>query len=355
VSEKRHPPTARRLEEARQQGKVARSRLFTSAWVTLGALVGALPTAGRAAADLRAYALRLLAGQAPAPEAALWDGLLVLAWALAPTLAGASLAALASSLITAGLQLRPGLVTPRLSRLDLAAGLRALVSPGKVVELAKGLTVAALVAWPLARAAQALAPAAFRTVARDGGQGLPALLDAWRPVVLQGAVWLAALGAVDLVLARRRHLSELKMSPEEVRTEHRNAEGDPRARGQRKALHRALASGTTARGVHSATAVVVNPTHIAIALRYVEAESDAPYIVAKGREEDAMTLRSQAHALGIPVVKDVPLARSLVHHDVGDEVPEELYQAAAAVLKVALEASRKRDAVQAALARQREP
>ncbi|MBS1150521.1 MAG: flagellar biosynthesis protein FlhB, partial [Myxococcaceae bacterium] len=96
-------------------------------------------------------------------------------------------------------------------------------------------------------------------------------------------------------------------------------------------------AGGAARGVHKATAVVVNPTHIAVALRYDEAECDAPYIVAKGQEADALNLKRAAKDLGIPVVRNIPLARSLVQFDVGEEVPEELYQAAAALLKVALE------------------
>ena len=99
--------------------------------------------------------------------------------------------------------------------------------------------------------------------------------------------------------------------------------------------------------MQKATAVVVNPTHIAVALRYDEAECDAPYIVAKGREEDALKLRRAAESLGIPVVRDIPLARALVHYDVGEEVPEELYQAAAAVLEGGAGASDRRDAVHA--------
>ena len=90
--------------------------------------------------------------------------------------------------------------------------------------------------------------------------------------------------------------------------------------------------------MRAATAVVVNPTHIAVALRYQPEECDAPYLVAKGREADALALRREAERLGVPVVRDVPLARSLVQFDVGMEIPEELYQAAAAVLAAALEA-----------------
>jgi type III secretion protein U len=86
--------------------------------------------------------------------------------------------------------------------------------------------------------------------------------------------------------------------------------------------------------------VVVNPTHIAVALRYIASESDAPYVVAKGREESAASLRAEARALRIPIIRDVSLARSLIHLSVGEEIPEELYVAAAGVLKVAWESSK---------------
>ena len=122
-----------------------------------------------------------------------------------------------------------------------------------------------------------------------------------------------------------------------LKQEHKDSEGDPHHKAARKSLHRQAALGGPARGVHKASAVVVNPTHIAVALRYDEAEADAPYIVAKAREEDALRLRREARRLGIPVLKDIPLARALIHYDVGEEVPEELYRAAAAILKVSLQ------------------
>jgi len=171
------------------------------------------------------------------------------------------------------------------------------------------------------------------------------LLEVWRPVVLKAAVVLVALGFADQALARRKHVKDLMMSHEEVKQEHKNSEGDPHAKSKRKSLHKQLASGGPARGVQKAPAVVVNPTHVAVALRYDEGECDAPYIVAKGQEEDALKLRKEAEALEIPVIRDVPLARTLVHYDVGEQVPEELYQAAAAILKVALETSEPPDAV----------
>jgi len=83
--------------------------------------------------------------------------------------------------------------------------------------------------------------------------------------------------------------------------------------------------------------VVVNPTHVAVALRWAPEECDAPYLVARGRGDEAHAIRAEALALGIPVVRDVALARGLVQYDLGEEVPEELYRAAAVVLELALD------------------
>jgi type III secretion protein U len=153
---------------------------------------------------------------------------------------------------------------------------------------------------------------------------------------------LLVLGIADWALAKKRHIKDLMMSHEEVKQEHKNAEGDPHQKSKRKSLQKQLMKGGPARGVKAATVVVVNPTHIAIALRYAEDECEAPYLVAKGQAEDALALRREAAARGISVVRDIPLARSLIHYDVGEEIPEELYQAAAAILKVALQESEAR-------------
>ena len=125
------------------------------------------------------------------------------------------------------------------------------------------------------------------------------------------------------------------MTKEEVRREHKSQEGDPHHKAKRQALHRALGSGGAARGVATASCVVVNPTHIAVALRYDERECDSPYIVAAARDQAALQIRAEARRLSIPVVKNVPLARALVLQDVGTAVSEELFEATAAVLAIA--------------------
>ncbi|MEW6435097.1 MAG: EscU/YscU/HrcU family type III secretion system export apparatus switch protein [Myxococcota bacterium] len=344
MSEKTHQPTAQKLREARKKGQIPRSRLFTSASVTLGGLTATLAFGPETAVRLRGWTVSLVGLSVQNPIDALWESARVLALCVTPTLVGALVGAVASAVATAGLQVNADAVTPKLERLNPAEGFKKLFSLRQLVDVLKGLLVAAIIGWFMWSAVRDAAPWALRGVSHDGAGGLLALLALLRPAVLKAAAVLLVLGVGDWALARRRHIKDLMMSHEEVKQEHKNSEGDPHHKAKRKAEHKKLASGGPARGVHKATAVVVNPTHIAVALRYDEAECDAPYIVAKAREEDALKLRKEAASQGIPVIKDVPLARSLIHYDVGEEVPEELYQAAAAVLKVALEQSESRDA-----------
>lgn len=348
MSEKTHKPSAQRIREARKKGQIPKSTLLTSAAATLGGLMGTLPFAGETARRLTGWTTSLLRDGGD-PMAALYEGLWLFGRSAARSLAGAFIAALVSQVALAGLQVNAEHVLPKLERLDFAAGAKKLFTVRKLVDLLKGLVVTALLALILWRGVVAAAPLALRAVAAEGGPSLIALLELWRPIVLRAGLVLAALGLGDQLLARRKHLKDLMMTHQELKQEHKSSEGDPHTKGKRKSLHRQLASGGSARGLEKATVVVINPTHIAVALRYDEAECEAPYIVAKGRKEDALKLRRAAESLEIPVVCDVPLARALVHYDVGEEIAQELYQAAAAVLQVALAASDGRDAVHAVL------
>lgn len=336
MSEKTHQPTAKKLREAKEKGQTAKSKLFSSATVTLAGLAATFAFCGESWNRFLAWTSWLLATHDTSPQAALSQGVRLLMLGAAPTLLAAFAGALLSAGAMSGLQFNPTLVSPKLERIDFTQGLKKLVSARHLLEVLKGMAVAAIIVWVFWSGLETNSSQAASALHHSGAPALAALLALLSHTVLQAALLLAVLGAGDWALARRRHLKDLLMSHEELKQEHKNSEGDPHQKAKRKSLHRQLASGGPARGVQQASAVVVNPTHIAVALRYAEDECDAPYIVARAREEAAVRLRTQAQELGIPVVRDVSLARSLIHYDLGEEVPEELYQAAAALLKVAL-------------------
>ena len=147
---------------------------------------------------------------------------------------------------------------------------------------------------------------------------------------------LAALGllaGLDLALTRYRYQQRMKMTKEEAKRDYREEEGDPMIRSRRRRRHHELAKGHARVEVPRAVALVVNPTHVAVAIRYRPGEDAAPRVTAKGKGRLADIMRELAREHGIPIIEDIPLARLLYRRvKVGRSVPAETYRAVAAIL-----------------------
>jgi flagellar biosynthesis protein FlhB len=143
----------------------------------------------------------------------------------------------------------------------------------------------------------------------------------------------ALLAGVDFALTRQRYKKRMKMTKDELKRDNREEEGDPMIRARRRRKHRELAKGLVRLEVPRADALIVNPTHIAIAIRYQPGEDAAPRVTAKGKGQLAEIMRDLARMHGIPIVEDIPLARLLYRRvKVGRCVPMETFKAVAAVL-----------------------
>jgi len=296
--------------------------------------LGALAAFGPHMAATLALAVRqgLSAAVGPGvePLAAARAALLVAGETAAPTCVAAFAATAIAGAIQAGGVLSLDAVLPRLDRLAPWAGLRRLLSPAQGVRVAAAVVKTALT---LALAWRSLASAAG-SVAQAPRLHPRALLALVGRPLLDLALQLAALGLVfgllDLFLVRRRFRRSLMMTREEVERELREDEGDPQRREELHRLHRALAS---AGPVFRAAVVVVNPTRVAVALGHRRDADEAPVVLAKGLGDAASRIRALARRAGVPVVRDVALARALFRlAEVGEEIPEELYQAAAVLL-----------------------
>ena len=335
MSEKTEKPTPRRLKKAREDGQIPRSRLVSAGLPTLGAAAGMCTWTHQTARQVETWAQSALAGSST-PQVVTERGLELLAMLCTPVLVGALLGALAAGVLQAGLHLDFALLAPKSERLDWAAGFKRVVTFKSLPDAARPAVAAILILWAGGTAVSAAVERASRGW---GDEGTRALLNALSPASLTARTFafiLLALALGDLLLARWLHLRGLRMSRDEVRQEYKSQEGDPQHKSKRKALHRQLANAGPARSVAQATVVVVNPTHIAVALRYAPGECAAPYVVARGREDEAHEIRKAARLMKVPIVNDVPLARALVHCEPGDEIPEELFVAAAAILRTVL-------------------
>jgi flagellar biosynthesis protein FlhB len=134
------------------------------------------------------------------------------------------------------------------------------------------------------------------------------------------------------MLQQKQYLKGLMMSKQEVQREYKEQEGDPHVKYMRKQLHEELLAESIVENVPKASVVVINPTHLAVALRYEERNMGAPTVTAKGSFTMAEKIISLARKHHVPILRNVPLARSLSEMEIGREIPEELYEAVAEVL-----------------------
>ncbi len=326
-------PTPRRLREARRRGEVALSRDLSGA-VALLAGLAALAAAGPALAVRLTRFLRAAVEAAPRGEApplgVLVEALGAVAAASLPACAAAFLATAAAGVLQVGARVAPEALAFRWDRLDPVRGLRRLVSPAQLLQIGLRLAEVALALLLAARRLSGAARALSQLPRLE-----PAAAAAVAAPLLRALTWeigalLLAFGLADLGIQRRRHRRALMMTREEVRRDQREEEGHPHLRAERERLRRSAAqAGPVAR----AACVVVNPTRLAVALGHERGTDEAPRVLAKGAGEEAARIRAAARRAGVPVVRDVPLARALFRlAEVGEAIPEDLFEAAAAVL-----------------------
>jgi flagellar biosynthesis protein FlhB len=154
-----------------------------------------------------------------------------------------------------------------------------------------------------------------------------------RQLLWQLTTILVILGLVDLFRQRHKFRSQLKMTKQEIRDEMKETEGNPQMKIRIRRLQRDAARRSMMKAVPKATAIVVNPTHYAVALRYEMDSRSVPAVVAKGKNFLAQLIRERATAYDIPIIENKPLAQALYHSvDVGQEIPPNLYRAVAEVL-----------------------
>jgi flagellar biosynthesis protein FlhB len=268
------------------------------------------------------------------PAGALLAGAGVLARVLALPLAAAAAVALGVGMLQTRGLLALGAIKPDLGRLSPAEGLKRAFGGQAALQVGKGLLKVSLVgvlAWvtvrPLLGGLAALSGmAAARTLAALG-------VLASR-LAMRVALVALALGVADYLFAYRRHRRGLMMTRDEVRRESKESEGDPSHRAERQRLHRELMEQRMVAEVRKADFVVVNPDHIAVALRYDREGDAAPVVLASGERLLAERIKEVAREAGVPIFRDVTLARSLRGLPEGEEIPPALYEAVAEVLRV---------------------
>jgi flagellar biosynthetic protein FlhB len=333
-------PTEKRLHNAVERGQTAFSReapVFASLSAVLAALIFVIP--GRAAALLAG-----LTGLIDDPAG--WriergEDILALAEPLVgaaaqflwPVVALLMAAGVVASVVQSAPRIVPERILPDLSRISPRGGFRRLFGMRGLVEFAKSLVKLTLVA--VIAAMMLMGQKAIFLTAMDVDPGmLPArILDLAVKTIAAVLAATLAVACADLVWSRMLWRRDNRMSKQELKEEVKQAEGDRMIKARLRSLRLDRSRRRMLSAVPRATMVVANPTHYAVAMRYVRGEAGAPTVVAKGADLIALKIRAIAEAHDIPVVEDKPLARSLhAAVEVDRPIPAEFYRAVAEIV-----------------------
>jgi flagellar biosynthesis protein FlhB len=327
--------TPQRRKKAREEGQVARSQEVAIA-TSFVAILATTAVAGRGIVDAGMDGMRAAFLGSGAPDALQASGTAAAQLAVqmaGPFLVITTLAALIASVSQVGFRLNPKLAKPKLKNLDPKKGMEKLKPATAGWELARStakLGAVTVVVWPML--------ASWRDhlgTDRTLAGGIERLTGVYGTIIIRAAVLALVIAAADIIYQRRKFEKQIRMSKHDIKQEHKNAEGDPFIRAARRRRQTELSRNRMMMDAASADALLVNPTHIAIALRY-DPSDGAPRIVAMGADKVAEKLREIAGRNGIPITADKPLARTLFRTcKVGQHVPADLYEAVAVVLAVA--------------------
>lgn len=337
--ERTEPASSRRLEQAREDGRVPQSREL-SAFLVLLAGVSTLWMMGGWFAQRAQLLLRngLQFGheQAFDPYALVNAFLSVATEALillSPLFLVAMLAALAGSLMLGGVVFSAKALAPDFKRINPLSGLKRILSVQGIVELVKSVLKAMLVGgvvyWVVIHQQDAL----FALLSQPLERGVISFGDILIFAMLALVSGVALVSLIDVPFQLWQYHSKLRMTKEEVRQEHKEQEGDPQLKGRIRSQQREMARRRMMADIPKADVVVTNPTHYAVALKYDSAQMGAPQVLAKGINLVAQNIREQAAAHQVPLLEAPPLARALYRHcDIGDQIPAALYTAVAEVM-----------------------
>jgi flagellar biosynthetic protein FlhB len=331
-SQRTFAPTPKRKKEFKSEGRVARSQDVSAALSLVGAVL-LLRVFGPSMVNPLVDGTKALlasSGQGLSGAPLREDLPPMLIGVIAPVLAVAVVLGLVANIGQVGFVFAPKAVKPKLSKISPKQGIQRFAPAKMAWEVGRLVLKLGLLAVIVIGPIQQLATDVTHL------RGLDSWLNRFSgllsSVLIRAAGLAIVIAAADYGYNRYKHVSQLKMTREEVKKEAKDQEGDAHLKGARRSRARELSRNRMIRDVSAADVVLVNPIRFAVALKYVENEV-APRVVAKGAGAMARKIRQEAYRNAVPVRQDQPLARALYRKcQVGHFVPAELYEAVAVVL-----------------------
>ncbi|MDB5798420.1 MAG: EscU/YscU/HrcU family type secretion system export apparatus switch protein [Paucimonas sp.] len=340
-SEKTEQPTHQKIKKAREEGQVAKSRDFTQT-LLMGALLGY--TVANGPAIVSAFSsIWVLAGSLYGTEFRTGVSLLlthsldVLVMQLLPYLLIVLVVGIGGEMAQTGVLFAFKALKPKGDKLNPVSNLKQMFSMKSLVEFIKNILkvifLSVLVAIVIRDAINDMSKIPAVGIA---GAGV-AMVEMLKKMTIYTFIGFGAIALADLVWQRKQYIKGLMMSMEEIKQEYKQMEGDPHVKSHRKETARDIVFGDdpAPAKTRNATAVITNPTHLAVAIRYEQDVTPLPIVIAKGADAVAFRMIEVARACNIPVLQNVPLARAMTARaEVDQYIPSEFVEPVAEVLLI---------------------
>lgn len=338
--EKTEDATPKRLREARKKGQIAKSKDLTTVFVLIIVFIVLALTIEILAKELKefmAYAFGLVELD-PIPGERLMTlgkmAVTVLAKVLIPILFSGFIAAALIGFLQAGPVFTAEPLKPKFEKLNPIEGFKNMFKIVTLIELVKNIIKITIVIY-----------LAYSTISNFISEILmSSQINITEAVSLTGEIVYSffikvmavffIISLIDMSVQRWNFLKNMRMSKDEVKREYKEDEGDPQIKGERKRIHREMVFGDVKNNVKKSDGVVSNPVHVAIAIKYDREEMAAPEITAKGQRKMAEMILKIAREENVPIIRNIPLAWSLLQLEEGDAIPEDLYEPVAEVLSL---------------------
>ncbi len=349
-ADKSELPTPKKLSDARKKGDVAKSKDLGTGLLTLAWLVLFVGASGYVGSELARLADGTIAGATTLPfnqaAAAIgWDAMWTLVRISIVTLAPVAVIATLAEYFQVGPVMTTEKLKFGLDKMNPIEGLKRMFGKDGLFELAKTLVKVALLCGigylvfrsAIAGSGQLIYLAGSSPIDRAGPNAAMATLGETYSLTLQMLAMIVVaflfVALADRIYAKHSFIKKMKMSRRDIKQEHKESEGDPQVKSMRREMHQEWANQNSIGATRGSAALLVNPTHIAIALNYDSGTCPVPVIAAKGAGALAAAMRAEAERENIPIIRNIRTARALwARGEIGEIVPEDMFDAIAAVI-----------------------
>lgn len=343
--EKTEPATAKKLEDAREEGKVAKSKEINSAFELLGLFLmlkfltayfasGFIATFKEVFGKISDIVSDSISGFSINQAQSLMNysclKILSIVW---PVLLVGVLISFVVSLVQVKWKPTGKPLQPKFSKMNPAQGFKKIISKDSLFELVKSVIKIFFIGYIAYSSVKDYADEIFILYEITLYQAIAFVGKIIIDTGIRIAIFYLVIGIADYAYTKHKFNEDMKMTKQEVKDEFKNSEGNPEIKGRQRQIMRQASQKRMMADVPKADVVITNPTHLAVAIKYDTEIATAPIVLAKGEDYLAMKIRELAKESGIDIVENKPVARMLYTNvDVGQEIPPELYQAVAEIL-----------------------